>query len=92
MNLSKKGDDNQMEMSFTTLFNGLVVVEKKLVAALGFSYQGYIVRRAGGIPRYLPTKDKLLKAIQFLPQDQFVAQMKEYYRRYHVGTKVRTEL
>ena len=75
-----------MEMSFTTLFNGPVVVEKQHVAALGFPYQGYIVRK---VPRYLPTKDELSKAIQFLPQDQFVAQMKEYYRRYHVGTEVR---
>ena len=67
--LSKKGNDNQMEMNFTTLFNCPVVVEKKLVAVLGFPYQGYIVRGAGGIPRYLPTKDKFSKAIQFLPQD-----------------------
>ena len=88
----KKGDDNHMEMSFTTLFNGPVVVRKKHVAVLGFPYQGYIVRRAGGIPRYLPTKDELSKAIHFLPQDQFVDQMKEYYRRYHVGTEVRTNL
>ena len=79
-------------MSFTTLFNGPVVVEKKLVAFLGFPYQGYIVMRSGGIPRYLPTKDELSKAIQFFPQDQFVDQMKEYYRRCHVGTKVRTEI
>ena len=55
----KKGNDNQMEMSFTTLFYGPVVVEKKHVAVLGFPYQGYIVRRAGGIPRYIPTKDEL---------------------------------
>ncbi len=79
-------------MSFTTLFNGPVVVEKKLVAVLGFPYQGYIVRRAGGILRYLPTKDELSKAIQFLPEDQFVDQTKEYYRRYHVATEVRMEL
>ena len=88
----KKGDDNQMEMSFTTLFSGHVVVEKKHVEVLGFPYQGYIVRRAGGIPRYLPRKDKRAKAIQFLPQDQFVAQTKKYYRRYHVGTEVRTKV
>ena len=88
----QKDDDLQLEMSFTTLFNGPVAVEKKHVAVLGFPYQGYIVRRAGGIPRYLPTKDELSKAIQFLPQDQFVDQMKEYYRRYHVGTEVRTKL
>ena len=81
-----------MEMSFTTLFNGPVVVEKKTVVVMGFPYLGNIVRRAGVIPRYLPTKDELSKAIQFLPQDQFIDQMKEYYRRYHVGTKVRTEL
>ncbi len=54
-----KGDDNQLEMSFTTLFNGLMVVEKELIAVLEFPYQGYIVRRAGGILRYLVTKDKL---------------------------------
>ncbi len=91
-NLSKKGDDDQTEMSFTTLFNGPVVVEKKTNAGLGFSYQGYIVRRAGDIPRYLPTNDELSKSIKFLHRDQFVAQMKEYYRRYHVRTEVRTEL
>ncbi len=50
------------------------------------------MRRAGGIPRYLPTKDELFMAIPFLPQDQFVAQMKEYYRRHHVGTEMRTKL
>ncbi len=87
-----KKDDNQMEMSFTTLFNGPVVVEKKSVAVLGFPYQGYLVRRAGDILRYLPTKDELSKAIQFLPEDQFVDQMKEYYRRQHFGTEVRTDL
>ncbi len=70
-----KKDDNQMEMSFTTLFNFPVVVEKKCVAVLVFPYQGYIVRRAGGITRYLPTKDDLSKAIQFLLQDQFLDQM-----------------
>ena len=74
----KKGDDTQSEISFTTLFNGPVVVEKKLVAVLGFPYQGYIVRRAGGIPQYLSTKDKLSKAIQLLPKGHFVDQMKEY--------------
>ena len=63
-----------------------------MIAALGFPYQGYTVRRAGGILRYLPTKANLSKAIQFLPDDQFVDQMKEYNRRYHVGTEVRTEL
>ena len=75
-----------MEMSFITLFNGPVVVEKKLVIVLGFPYEVYVVRRAGGIPSYLPTKDELSKVIQFLPQDQLFAQMKEYYRGYHVGT------
>ncbi len=59
MDLSKKGDDNQSEMSFTTVFNDPVVVEKKMIAVLGFPYQGYIMRRAGGIPSYLPTKDEL---------------------------------
>ena len=90
--LSKKDDDDQLGMSFTTLFNCPVVVEKNTIAVLGFPYQGYIMRRAGGIPSYLPTKDELSKAIQLLPEDQFVDQMKEYYRRYHVGTEVRTEL
>ena len=79
-------------MVFMASNNGPVIVEKKHVAVLGFPYQGYIVRRAGGIPRYQTTKDKLSKSIQFLPQDQFVAQMKEYYRRYHVVTELRTEL
>ncbi len=64
--LSKKDDDDQLGMSFTTLFNGPVVVEKKMIAVLGFLYQGYIVRGAGGIPRYLPTKDELSEAIPFL--------------------------
>ena len=35
------------EVSFTTLFQGPVVVEKKVIAVLGFPYNGYIVRRAG---------------------------------------------
>ncbi len=92
----KKGDDINKEMSFTTLFNGPVVVEKKTIVVMGFPYLGNIVRRAGVIPRYLPTKDELSKDIQFLPQDQFIAKMQEYYRRYHietevVGTEVRTE-
>ena len=60
-----------------------MVVEKKVIAVLGFPYNGYIVRRAAGVPRYLPTKDELSKAIQFLPEDHFVAQMVEYYRRFH---------
>ncbi len=50
------------------------------------------MRKAGGITRYLPTKDELSKALQFLPQNQFVDQMKKYYRRYHVGTEVRTKI
>ena len=92
----KKGDDINKEMSFTTLFNGPVVVEKKKIVVMGFPYLGNIVRRAGVIPRYLPTKDELSKDIQFLPQEQFIAKMQEYYRRYHietevVGTEVRTE-
>lgn len=78
------------EVSFTTLFQGPVVVEKKVIAVLGFPYNGYIVRRAGGIPRCLPTKDELSKAIQFLSEDQFVDQMREYYKRYHVGNEVKT--
>ena len=84
----KKGDDINKEMSFTTLFNGPVVVEKKTVVVMGFPYQGNVVRRAGVIPRYLPTKDELSKDIQFLPQDQFIAKMQEYYRRSHIGTEV----
>ncbi len=56
MNLSKKSDDNQSEMSFTALFNGPVFVEKKMIAVLGFSCQWCIVRSTGDIPRYLPTK------------------------------------
>ena len=92
----KKGDDINKEMSFTTLFNGPVVVEKQTIVVMGFPYLGNIVRRAGVIPRYLPTKDELSKDIQFLPQDRFIAKMQEYYRRYHietevVGTEVRTE-
>ncbi len=91
----KKGDVNRNEVSFTTLFNGPVVFEKKTVVVMGFSYLENVVRRAGVIPRYLPTKDKLSKDIQFLPQDLFIAKMQEYYRRYHietevVGTEVRT--
>ena len=38
----------------------------------------------------MPTKDELSKAIQFLSEDQFVDQMREYYKRYHVGNKVKT--
>ena len=82
-------DDIQKVKRFTTLFQGPVVVEKKVIAVLGFPYSGYIVRRAAGVPRYLPTKDELVKAIQFLPEDQFSAQMSEYYRRYYVGKEVR---
>jgi hypothetical protein len=66
-----------------------VVVEKKVIAVLGFPYNGYIVRRAAGVLRYLPTKDELVKAIQFLPEDQFAARMIEYYRRYHARKEVR---
>jgi len=37
-----------------------------------------------------PTKkDEIAKAIQFLPEDKFSAQMMEYYRRYNAGNKVR---
>ena len=80
---------NLNEKSFTTLFQGPVIVEKKVIAVLGFPYNGYIVRRAGGVPRHLPTKDELCSAIQFLPEDQFVAQMMEYYRRFHQSKEVR---
>ncbi len=69
-----------------------MVVEKKLIAVLGFPYIGYIVRRAAGVPRYLPTKDELVNAIQFLPEDQFAAQMMESYRRYHAGNEVRGQI
>jgi hypothetical protein len=82
-------DDIQKVKSFTTLFQGPVVVEKNVIAVLGFPYNGYIVRRAAGIPRYLPTKDELVKAIQCLAEDQFASQMMEYYRRYHAGNEVR---
>ena len=64
-----------------------MVVEKEVIAVLGFPYNGYIVRRAAGVPRYLPAKDELVKAIQFLPEDQFAVQMLEYYRRYHAGMR-----
>ena len=83
--------DSGKEMSFDSLFKGPVVVEKKVIAVLGFPYHGYIVRRAGGVPRCLPTKDELSKAIQFLPEDQFVDQMSVYYKRYHVGNEVKTK-
>ena len=86
----KKQGHDWKEMSFTTMFHGPVVVEKKVIAVLGFPYHGYIVRRAGGVPRCLPTKDELSKAIHFLPEDQFVDQMREYYKRYHVGNEVKT--
>ena len=82
-------DDIQKGKSFTTLFQCPVVVVKKVIAVLGFPYNEYIVRRAAGVPRYLPTKDELVKAIQFLPKDQFAAQMIEYYRKYHAGKEVR---
>ena len=82
-------DDIQNVKSFTTLFQGPVVIEKKVIAVLGFPYNGYIVRRAAGVPRYLPTKDELVKAIQFLSEDQFAAQMIEYYRKHHAGKEVR---
>ncbi len=49
------------------------------------------MRRAGGIPRYLPIKDELSKAIQFLPQDQFVAH-EGILQKIHIGTEVRTKL
>ena len=66
-----------------------MVVKKKVIAFLGWSYNGFIVRRVSGVPRYLPTKDELFKAIQFLPEDQFAAQMMEYYRRYGARKEVR---
>ena len=65
-----------------------MVFEKKVIAVLGFPYHGYIVRRAAGILRYLPTKDELAKAIQFSPEDQ----MMEYYRRYHSGNELRGQI
>ena len=83
---------NLIEKSFTTLFEGPVVVEKKVISVLGFPYHGYIVRRAAGVPRYLPTKDELSKAIQFLPEDQFVGQMMEYYRKFHHSKEVREQV
>ena len=79
-------DDIQNVKRFTTLFQGPVVVEKNV---LGFLYNGYIVRRAASVPRYLPTKDVFVKAIQFLPEDQFAAQMMEYYKKFHAGKEVR---
>jgi hypothetical protein len=51
-------DDIQKLKSFTTLFQGPLVVEKKVIAVLGFSYNGYIVRRVADVLRYLPTKDE----------------------------------
>ena len=78
-------------MSFDNLFKGPVVVENMVIAVLGFSYHGYIVRRAGGVPKCLPTNEELSKAIQFLPEDQFVDQMRVYYKRYHVGNEVKTK-
>ena len=75
--------------SFTTLFEGPVVVEKKVISVLGFPYHGYIAWRAAGVPRYLPTNDQLSKAIQFLPKDQCVCQMTEYYRKFHHSKEVR---
>ena len=59
-----------------------------MIVVLGFHYHGYIVRRVAGVLRYLPTKDGLAKAIQFLPEDLFAAQIMEYYRRYHAGKEV----
>ena len=85
----KHQDDIQNVKSFTTLFQGPVVVEKKVIEVLGFPYNGYIVRRAAGVPRYLPTKDELVKDIQFLPEDQFAGQTIEYYRKHNVGKEVR---
>ena len=64
-----------------------MVVEKKLITSLGFPYKGYIVRRAAGVPRYLPTNNELVKAIKFLPDDLFAAHMMEYYRRYMLETR-----
>ena len=57
-----------------------MVVEEKVIAVLGFPYHGYIVRRAAGVTRYLPTIDELVKTIQFLPEDQFVDQMRVDYK------------
>ena len=74
-------DDIQKVKSFTILFQGPVVAEKKVMAVLGVPCNGYIVRRVADVPRYLPTNDELVKAIQFLPEDQFAAQMIEYYRK-----------
>ena len=58
-------DDIQNVKSFTTLFQGPVVVERKVIAVLGFPYNGYIVRRAAGVPRYLPTKMSLSRPFNF---------------------------
>ena len=51
---SKRDHDiNQTGKSFYTLFQGPVVVEKKVFAVMVTQYKGYIVRRAAGLPRYL---------------------------------------
>ena len=63
--IQKKQDDFQKVKSFTTLFQGPVVVEKKVIAVMGFPYNGYIVRRAAGVPRYLPTKMSLSRPFNF---------------------------
>jgi hypothetical protein len=56
---------------------------------MGIPYKGYIVRRADGLPKYLPTKYKLSKSIQYLPKDEFLSQMLVFYSKYHAGNEVR---
>ena len=82
---------NQTVKRFYTLFQGPVVVEKKVIADMGTPYKGYIVRRAAGLPRYLQTKNKLSKSIQYLPKHEFLYQMLEYYSKYHAGNEVRVK-
>ena len=66
-----------------------MVVEKNVIAVMGIPYKGYIVRRAAGLPRYLPTKDGLSKPIQCITKEEFVSQMLVYYSKYHAGNEVR---
>jgi hypothetical protein len=90
---SKRDHDiNKRGKSFSILFQGPVVVEKKVIAVMGIPYKVYIVKRAAGLPRYLPTKYKLSKYIQYLPKEEFVSQMLEYYSKYHAGNEVRVKL
>jgi hypothetical protein len=81
--------ENTAILSIRVLVTAKVAYSVPSKYSVNTQYFEILVMRAAGVPRYLPTKNELVKAIQFLPEDQFAAHMMEYYRRYHAGNEVR---